>query len=302
MKQWKLLVATVAWRRWRARDLPGADVELAMSGPMPIVVPTRDGAALAADLYLPEGSGPWSTILVQTPYDKSLYHSAGLPLATEAYAWVIVDWRGHFGSSGWPDDPLKRGEDGYDCVEWIAAQGWSDGAVGGWGPSALGFAQFRTAIEHPPHFVAAVPMFIDPVRDYQQFFYGGVQKLEYMVQQALLGYIDYASTLAHYTHDLYWTLLEATGDATYEQVDIPMLLIGGWYDLDAGDLLEAFDQLVERSDPQVRAEHRLLVGPWTHASQDELVQGELEYPAAVGLASERLSPSSTTTCATSGPA
>ncbi len=254
-----------------------------MSEPAPVSIPMRDGAALAADLYLPAGAGPWPTILIQTPYDKNRYRELGLPLPTESYAWLILDWRGHFGSSGTPDDPSQRGEDGYDAVEWIAGEPWSDGAVGGYGESALGYAQYRTAIEHPPHFSAAVPMFIDPVRDYQQFFYGGVQKLEYMVQQAALGYLDYEATLAHFTHDGYWSLSETLGDATYGQVAIPMLVVAGWYDLDPGDVLDAFDQLRLRSAPAVRDTHRLLVGPWTHAHEDELAQGELEYPAAVGL-------------------
>jgi len=197
---------------------------------------------------------------------------------------VIVDWRGHFGSNAWPDNPLKRGQDGYDAVEWIASQSWSDGAVGGWGESALGYAQYRTAIEHPPHFLAAVPMFIDPVRDYQQFFMGGVQKYEYFLQQALLGYIDYSTVLGHYTHDAYWGLSEALGDSTYDQIEIPMLIIGGWYDLDPADLLDAFVQLRSRSAAAVRDEQRMVVGPWTHADEDVLAQGELEYPAAVGLA------------------
>jgi len=266
--------------------LLGAQAALAaaMSAPSPVVVPMRDGAELAADLYLPDGSGPWPTILIQTPYDKDNYHGAGLPLSTEAYAWLIVDWRGHFGSDAYPDNPLKRGEDGYDTVEWIAAQSWSDGAVGGWGESALGFAQYRTAIEHPPHFLAAVPMFIDPVRDYQQFFYGGVQKYEYFLQQALLGYINYSTVLGHYTHDAYWSLSEAVGDATYDEIDIPMLIVAGWYDLDPGDVLDAFVELRARSAEAVRDEQRMLVGPWTHADEDVLEQGELEYPAAVGIA------------------
>jgi hypothetical protein len=288
-----------AVRRGRFSSRPGLVAQLvalataliaargaAMSAPQAVVVPMRDGAELAADLYLPEGDGPWPTILVQTPYDKSLYHDGGVPLPTEAYAWLIVDWRGHYGSSAWPDDPAKRGEDGYDSVEWIAAQSWSDGAVGGWGASALGFAQYRTAVEQPPHFVAAVPMFIDPVRDYAQFFPGAAQKYEYMLQQALLGYIDYAATLAHFTHDLYWTLSEAIGDATYDEIAIPMLVLGGWYDYDPGDLLDAFAQLRARSAVGVRDAHRLLVGPWTHAAQDELTQGELDYSGAVGAAAE----------------
>ena len=66
-----------------------------------------DDAAERYDLYLPAGVGAWPTILIQTPYDKSLYHGAGLPLPTESYAWVILDWRGHYGSSAWPEGTYR---------------------------------------------------------------------------------------------------------------------------------------------------------------------------------------------------
>lgn len=110
----------------------------------------RDGKWLAADLHLPDTSSPKPTILIQTPYNRTLYRF-GLPLgfgtdlSSSPYNWVIVDWRGFYGSlSAFVASP-DRGNDGYDVVEWIAAQSWSDGQVGTWGPSALGNVQFQTA-------------------------------------------------------------------------------------------------------------------------------------------------------------
>ena len=36
-----------------------------------LMVPARDGVALATDVYRPEGPGPFPVLLERTPYDKS---------------------------------------------------------------------------------------------------------------------------------------------------------------------------------------------------------------------------------------
>jgi predicted acyl esterase len=49
------------------------------------------------------------------------------------------------------------GRDGYDIVEWVAAQPWSNGRVGTVGSSYAGQVQIRTALERPPHLTAIWP-------------------------------------------------------------------------------------------------------------------------------------------------
>jgi len=253
-----------------------------MLPPSTVAVPMRDGVELVADLWLPDtGPGPWATILVMTPYGRGRFVDSGLPLPTDDYAWVIVDWRGYGDSPGTPLS--SNGLDGYDAVEWIAAQPFSDGKVGMHGSSALGVVQFQTAREHPPHLRACVPQFADMQRDYQQFYLGGVLKWEYALIQAFFGYIDLDLWLDHPSHDWFWDLLESSGDYA-DELATPMLLVAGWYDLDTRGVLWGWEQLVTRSDPAVRGEHRLLVGPWTHADEDSVEQGELSYPAAAGVA------------------
>src|SRR5438093_10972781 len=97
-----------------------------------IFAPARDGVRLALDLYRPskDGSpvnGKFPTLLVRTPYDKSGGLADGQYFASRGYVVVINDTRGRFQSEGkWRmmvDDPA----DGYDIVEWIARQPWSDG-------------------------------------------------------------------------------------------------------------------------------------------------------------------------------
>ena len=126
-----------------------------------VPVAMRDGVNLYADLYRPDGEGPYPTILQRTPYDKtnSLSNTMLDPLraAKSGFAVVIQDTRGRYTSEGefyaFRDDI----DDGYDTVEWAAAQTWSNGKVGMYGASYVGATQWLAATSRPPHLVTIVP-------------------------------------------------------------------------------------------------------------------------------------------------
>ena len=126
-----------------------------------IPVPMRDGVTLYADVYRPEGDGPYPTILQRTPYDKTtaLTNTMLDPIraAQAGFAVVIQDTRGRHASEGefyaFRDDP----NDGYDTVEWAASQSWSNGKVGMYGASYVGATQWLAATARPPHLVTIVP-------------------------------------------------------------------------------------------------------------------------------------------------
>ncbi len=249
----------------------------------PVQIPMRDGKFLAADVYLPASTGHWPTILIQTPYDRSVYQLQ-LPFQADNYAFVIVDMRGYFGSVGAINPSAKPGQDGYDCVEWIAQQSWSDGKVGTWGPSALGVVQFQTAREHPPHLFAAVPQVAGFITTYGNYFPNGTERKEYV--DALSGGVSSlgASTiLQHPTRDGWWNAVESGSDYASE-LDVPMLVVGGWYDHRTDDLVSSYRSLVTKSSAAVRNEHRLLVGPWQHEHVDEDTAGAVTYADAAGIA------------------
>jgi len=122
-------------------------------------VAMRDGATLATDVYYPSPPAAGQslpTILVRTPYDRLAYDQSGdaSRFAGHGYAVVVQDCRGRFASDG--DFRLGRGEaeDGYDTVEWIAAQPWSNGRVGTMGTSYLAWVQSALATLAPPHLKA----------------------------------------------------------------------------------------------------------------------------------------------------
>jgi len=119
-------------------------------------VPLRDGTRLVADITLPISAGPWPTILIRTPYGRDL-ESPG-DYAKRGYAYVVQATRGRDGSEGvwgaWEDDK----NDGYDTIDWIVAQDWSDGKVGMSGGSYLGQAQILAAASGHPALKCIVPL------------------------------------------------------------------------------------------------------------------------------------------------
>ena len=120
----------------------------------------RDGTILFADVYRPDGPGPFPVLLQRTPYDKNGTLSMPLdPLkATKhGYAVVIQDTRGRY-TSGGEFYPFRDDiNDGYDTVEWAASQPWSSGKVGMYGSSYNGATQWLAALSRPPHLTAIAP-------------------------------------------------------------------------------------------------------------------------------------------------
>lgn len=251
-------------------------------------IPMRDGKKLAVDFYLPNGgTQALPTILIQTPYDRTLYTSLGLPLDigfninNSNYNIVIVDWRCFHGSAAACTSQVNRGQDGYDAVEWIASQSWSNGRIGTWGPSALGVCQYQTARESPPHLICSVPIVAGSQFSYQQYFPGGVLRTEYVQMLDILGYGLSPLLLANPFYNLVWQISESS--SYYPQsIGVPMFLVGGWYDHNTNEVLSLFRGLQSLSPLPVRSQHRLLMGPWSHntSSSSPVAVGELSYPAA----------------------
>ena len=139
-----------------------------------VAVPMRDGVVLRADVWRPQGSGPFPVLLYRTPYGKSAAQSdyTTFGKAVErGYAVVMQDVRGRFASAGEFEPYRNEGRDGYDTIEWAARQPWSNGAVGTFGLSYPGAVQWLAAVEGPPHLKAMVPAMT--FASANMFFYAG---------------------------------------------------------------------------------------------------------------------------------
>jgi putative CocE/NonD family hydrolase len=146
-----------------------------------VYVPARDGVRLAVDYYLPAvngraARGKFPILFEYTRYGRAVPRpeggtirwagapadrngvlkipaqaSAPLMFLAYGYAVVVADMRGagaSFGPSYNEGDGVE-GRDGFDLVEWMGRQGWSNGAVGMLGGSYLAEIQPRVAAERP---------------------------------------------------------------------------------------------------------------------------------------------------------
>src|SRR4051812_44437953 len=145
-----------------------------------------DGVVLRADVFRPAGEGRYPAILSYGPYAKGLAFQDGYKAnwkrlteaapevlegssnvhqvwelvdpekwVPEGYACVRVDSRGAGRSPGYIDIwSAREARDFYHCIEWAAAQGWSNGKVGVNGISYFATNQWQVGALRPPHLAA----------------------------------------------------------------------------------------------------------------------------------------------------
>jgi uncharacterized protein len=125
-----------------------------------VMVPMRDGVRLRADVFRPASGGPHPVLVQRYPYSTrdGIMLMFGQQIAAQGYAVVVQSCRGRFGSEGDFSPFFPDVDDGYDTVEWAAAQPWSNGKVGMYGVSYSGMTQWTAAIAGPPHLVCIAPM------------------------------------------------------------------------------------------------------------------------------------------------
>ena len=155
-------------------------------------VPMRDGVRLCVDIYRPAATGRVPALLSFSPYNKDIQQkpphwshaiesgATGFYL-DHGYAHVIAQSRGNGLSEGrWALFSEAERQDGYDLVEWIAAQDWCDGNVGTIGDSYWSWTQYHTAAQQPPHLRCTC--ICDGTTDlYRDLAYqGGIYNAEFM--------------------------------------------------------------------------------------------------------------------------
>jgi predicted acyl esterase len=165
-------------------------------------VTMRDGQRVTVDVYRPATPGKFPALLAMSPYGKDVQKlkSPIGPLnpvrgnggqeagdteyfVTRGYAHVIADVRGSGDSNGeFEFNGIKEQEDGYDMVEWIASQSWSNGNVGMIGMSYFGVNQLLVAAQNPPHLRGIFPYeaFTDHYR--HSDYHGGIYNMGFQFQ------------------------------------------------------------------------------------------------------------------------
>jgi putative CocE/NonD family hydrolase len=124
-----------------------------------VMMPMRDGVRLATDIYRPKNAaGPVPIVFSKTPYNFNYWDvrnrvpadmSTPLAVVKRGYAYVVQNERGHFFSEGNYDILGAPVTDGYDAIEWMTKQPWSNGKVGTTGCSST--AEWQPAVASLGH-------------------------------------------------------------------------------------------------------------------------------------------------------
>jgi uncharacterized protein len=251
----------------------------AAAAPLPkhteVFIAMRDGVKLAANVYLPDGPGPWPVVLTRTPYLKDgRMYATGVERWTKAgYAYVVQDVRGKGHSEGFYDAFANDIEDGYDTVEGLAVQPWSNGKIGIMGASAMGITSNLAAVANPPHLKAAY-VIVAPNETFTTSFLGGVPKdkdnTDWLKGQKVAQSVIDASQ-AHIERS---TFTDRAGPgAALKYVRIPMYNVGGWYDIFNTGNVYNFSWLQNHGAKGARGNQKLMMGPFGHGE----LSGGLSY-------------------------
>jgi putative CocE/NonD family hydrolase len=277
-----------------------------------VKIAMRDGVNLAADVYRPDTddkNAKFPVILQRTPYGREKAMEANY-YAKRGYVFVAQDVRGKFDSEGEWQPFVNEARDGYDTVEWCAAQSWATGAVGMIGGSYLGFVQWAAARENSPHLKCLIPIvsppdpFFNIPYAYGTFFLWGdvwwTAIVEGKAMNAIPKFIDltpfktlpvsdvdkavlghhvpfFQEWIRHDTNDDYWQQVNFN-DKMKTMPPLPALHISGWFDGDGIGTKRNYAAMTESG----HANQRLIYGPWTHAVNTSTKIGKMDFgPQAV---------------------
>ena len=277
-----------------------------------ISVPMRDGVKLVADVYRPQGVDRAPAILVRTPYKKEMLELQARFYARRGYVYVVQDCRGRFGSSGVWEPFVNEAKDGYDSIEWLAREPYTDGKVGMIGGSYVGWVQWWAAGEHPPHLVTIIPNVSPPdpfyniPYEYGAFFmWGAIWWADVLESQATadisgvalskigekkysklllaLPVVDLDKTVLGKENPYWRKWIQHPNNDSYWQpadfldrmkdVDIPVFHQSGWFDGDGiGTKLNYL-----RMESYRHANQKLTLGPWGHTDTAQRLYGERDF-------------------------
>ena len=195
------------------------------------MIPMRDGVRLKTYVYLPRNAKDAGTLIMRTPYNASLFkpRMAGDKYLLAGYIRVIQDVRGKHGSEGdYYVTQATRGPcnttetdhstDAWDTIDWLVKNlPESNGRVGIFGNSYVGFTSAMALLDPHPALKAAVPSgpLIDAWMGDDWFHYGAFR-------QMMLGFIHMQSgqrgvgvLTPSQTHDKYEEFLRAGSAGDY---------------------------------------------------------------------------------------
>jgi putative CocE/NonD family hydrolase len=276
----------------------------------------RDGISLNVHVYLPRNaSGPIPAVVELTPYTVETGHGDGQYFPKRGLAYVVADVRGRGDSEGEFSPATNDARDGFDLIEWVVAQDWSDGRVVLYGGSYTGQNQWLMLGQRHPALVAASPAAaFAPGIDVPR---GGIPNLyEAKWRSVVWGKALYAQSGADngiWNQEIrqaldeerpIWTAAEAFGlfldddlrknieepglkhwgdryssDEQLAGLEVPVLTVTGTHDDCMPGTIYHWERYENLASPTALAQSHLLIGPWDHAGTDSGNDsvGELQF-------------------------
>jgi len=266
-----------------------------------VLIKTKDGATIAADVVrLKRLTSPLPAVMHFTIYaSPELNIRDAKDAAVRGYAGVFANSRGKYLSTDRIVPWETEVRDTWEVIDWISRQSWSNGKVGMFGHSYGGFAQWAAAKNLHPALKTIVPssasfpgngmpmqnnVFLNaqyawPLQNTSDRYMGDpalgdrnrwnsllVKWFESGRPLRELDAIDGTPNpiqqehLRHPAYDRYWQDMQPYG-REFAKIDIPVLSLTGYFD-DAGSA--AVNYLVEHYRHQRKAEHYLVIGPYSH--------------------------------------
>jgi putative CocE/NonD family hydrolase len=304
-----ILVALVLGARTQTQTVAPSEPAYTMKTDFDVRVKMRDGVELSADVYRPDAEGKFPVLLNRTPYTKPGSFRSARYFVERGYVFVALDVRGRGDSDGKFVPYRNDGQDGYDAVEWCAAQPWSTGKVGTLGGSYNGRIQWLTAVLQPPHLTTMIVLVTpaDPFVEWptgtqlpmmiswHHFTAGHVsQSMDAVdwnkIQRHLPLYTmdeavgrpsrNWKEDLDHPVLDDYWEAIRYQNK--FDRVKVPVLHISGWYDDEQISTPLNFIGMTTRGPLDVRDKQKLMMGPWPHAINSTSKLADIDFgPGAV---------------------
>ncbi|MCM8759656.1 MAG: CocE/NonD family hydrolase [Candidatus Omnitrophica bacterium] len=274
-------------------------------------VEMTDGVKLATNVFLPEQHGTWPVVLVRTAYNRNFVSPT--EFITRNIALVVQDCRGRYASDGIFYPFVNEERDGYDTLEWIAHQPWCNGKIGMFGASYLAATQFYAVISGSKRLSALCPQFMSGDCWKQAYYCNGALSLgltwswlcfetnNRISEAQTMPVFDVAKILkslpvieldektgagivksyrdfvSNNVYNPFWERFKLS-TKHFEKFNMPVLLIGGWYDYYPVEMLRIFQQLKKHAMTQKIADsHRIIIGPWTHGVNQTTVLGEIDF-------------------------
>ena len=251
-----------------------------MSRKKVVMVPMRDGTRLHTELFLPNDTDAFPTILIRTTYAPTPFENQ--PMFDAGYAIVIQTQRGRGGSEGqeicFLNDSWGEVQDGYDIVEWIHKQSFCNGKIATMGVSGPGITQYMLAGAAPDDLTCQW-IGLAGGNVYDIVFHGGAHR------QALFGWLKASAYDQQYHKQLFkanrdygdfWKQVNLNEPAAYKRVRTPILHFSGWYDCFSQGALDAFCNIHHHGAKGARGNQYLIMGPWIHGMTNKI--GELTFP------------------------